>query len=612
MSLLNPLAFLFALLAVPIILLYLLRLQRREQNVSSTLLWRQSVMDREANTLWQKLRRNLLLILQLFTLAFFIFALVRPYINVPGAASGKSIVLLDASASMRATDVKPTRFDAARDKVRELIDGLGTNDQMTLILVDGSPRALNTLTSDKSQLLQTLDAAQPSLDAANWSAAIALAAATSANDKEATAIIVSDGAHADDLKLLAGKARFLPVGSNGDNIAITNLSLRRTLQGLAAFTRVMNTGAQDDKVLVSLRADGSLLDARTLTVPAGKTAEWTISNVNPNVTGIRATIDDAEHNTLAVDDAAYAINAVNTTRQALLLTRGNRFLEQALSTLPGIRVTRAVTPPIGTTNYDLYVLDGMSMTLPANANVMLIGAQSVFTTSGVFSNTDYVRAESHPIMRLVDWRNINVLDARRVNVPDWLKPVVQSQGGPLLFAGENVDGISIGGRPPLRRAVVIPFDLRRSDLPLQIAFPILIRNSVEWLAPPQGLNVPTSVKPGEVLAMPEGTTVRLPSGDRVTVGQRGFAQTDQIGVYTFDTGQVAGAFAVNFLNADESRIAPNPNLQVGNAVQAGEQTTSLPTSQRELWHLLALGALLLLLVEWWVYQRGVPAFRRRG
>ena len=82
MNILNPLALLFALLAVPIVLLYLLRLQRREQNVSSTLLWRQSTLDREANALWQKLRPNILLFLQLLTLLFLVFALIRPYINL--------------------------------------------------------------------------------------------------------------------------------------------------------------------------------------------------------------------------------------------------------------------------------------------------------------------------------------------------------------------------------------------------------------------------------------------------------------------------------------------------------------------------------------------------
>ncbi|BCX04417.1 MAG: hypothetical protein KatS3mg053_2355 [Candidatus Roseilinea sp.] len=605
MDLLNPLAFLFALLAVPIILLYLLRLQRREQTVSSTLLWRQVTMEREANTLWQRLRRNLLLILQLVTLAFLIFALVRPYVNMPSAVSGRSIVLLDASASMQATDVAPSRFEAARARVRDAINSLGANDQMTLIVVDGAPRALSALTSDKSQLLDALDSARPSLDAANWSAAIALAVATGAGDEDTTTLVVSDGAHADDLGLLPGKARFIPIGNSGDNVAISALTLRRTLRGLSAFVRVTNSGSQDDRALVSLRADGALVDARALDVPAGASAEWTIGNLSPNVVAVDARIDEAQLNFLAVDDAAYAVNPVNTTRHALLLTRGNRFLEQALASLPGLRVTRAVTALLGAQNYDLYVLDNMTATLPARANALLIGAQSVFTTSGVFSNTDYVRTEPHPIARNVDWRGVSVLDARRVNAPGWLRPVIESQGGPLVLAGESTED-------DLQRVVLIPFELRRSDLPLQIAFPILIANSVEWLAPAQGLNVPLNVKPGEVVPMPENTRVTLPSGEEVVSERRGFAQTNQPGIYTFDTGRAQGAFAVNFTNVSESRIAPNPNLQVGSTGTNAEQTTPLPTSQREFWHAMAAIALILLLVEWWVYQRGLPAWTRRA
>lgn len=604
MNLLNPLAFLFALLAVPIILLYLLRLQRREQNVSSTLLWRQVTMDREANTLWQKLRKNLLLFLQLATLAFLVFALIRPYVNMPSAVSGRSILLLDASASMQATDVQPSRFEAARNEARNVINSLGTGDQMTLILVNGSPRALSTLTNDKTQLLEALDSAQPSLDAANWSAAIALAAATGANNDQTTTIVVSDGANADDLQLLQGRTRFIPIGTAGDNNAISTLSLRRTLRGLSAFVRVTNAGPADDTVLVSMRGDGSLLDARTLNVPAGKSVEWTLNNINPNVAALQANIDEARLNQLKIDDAAFAVNAGNANRSALLLTRGNRFLEQALSALPGLRVTRAITPPIGTQTYDLYVLDGLTMTLPANANVMFIGAQTTFSTTGIFSNTEYVRVESHPVTQQLDWRNVNVLDSRRVEPPNWLRPLVESQGGALLFAGESPDDA-------LRRVVLMPFDLRRSDLPLQIAFPVLMANAINWLAPPQGLNVPASVKPGEVVPMPEGTRVTLPDGTVVEAGRRGFVQTRVPGIYAFDTGQVQGNFAVNFSNLSESQISPNRDLQLGSD-QNTPATTTNPTSQREFWHVLALIALVLLVVEWWIYQRGLPQIGRRA
>ena len=616
MNLLNPFALLFAALAVPIILLYLLRLQRREQSVSSTLLWRQVIMDREANTLWQKLRKSLLLFLQLLTLLFFVFALIRPYVNVRSQLSGKITVLLDASASMLATDISPalgapTRFESAKTEVRKLVNALGNNDQMTLIVVDGAPHIVSAASNDKAQLLANLDPINPTLTTANWSAAIALAAGLNSDSSTATTIVIGDGAHADDLKLLQGNARYIPIGSSGDNIALSTLAMRPTVRGLSVFVKVSNTGVKDDSVLVSVKADDALIDARTLKVAAGQSASWTLNGIDPKITTLRASIDQAAHNMLPADDVAYAVNVNNTVRRALLLTRGNRFLEQALAALPNLRTTRAISMPAATeATYDLYVVDNgagtLSVTLPFNANALVIGAGNIFSSSGSFSNTAYVRNEGHPILQSVDWRNVNLLDAQRVNAPEGLKPIVQVQGGAILFAGENVQ---TRGLTQLKRVVVLPFDLRRSDLPLQIAFPILIANSVDWLAPPQGLNVPTSVKPGEVVALPEGSLVQPANQQATTVDKRGFAQTEQPGIYRFrataNGNNVNGAFVVNFFNPIESAIAPNPQLQVGSG--AGATNTQTQLSQREFWGLLAALALLVLMAEWWVYQRGLPA-----
>ena len=87
MQLLTPLALAGGLLALPVILLYMLRLRRQEIEVSSIMLWQQLLQDTEANTPWQRLRRNLLLLLQLLILAALVFALARPFITVP--ASGQ-------------------------------------------------------------------------------------------------------------------------------------------------------------------------------------------------------------------------------------------------------------------------------------------------------------------------------------------------------------------------------------------------------------------------------------------------------------------------------------------------------------------------------------------
>src|SRR5690606_15281051 len=130
----------------PIIIFYMLKLRRRPARVSSLLLWQQVVQDRQANAPWQRLKRNLLLLLQLLILALLVLALARPYLNVPAEVQGNVVILLDASASMQATDVSPSRFAAAQAEALALIERLGANDAVSLLAVESTPRLLASAT----------------------------------------------------------------------------------------------------------------------------------------------------------------------------------------------------------------------------------------------------------------------------------------------------------------------------------------------------------------------------------------------------------------------------------------------------------------------------------
>ncbi|HLF81393.1 MAG TPA: BatA domain-containing protein, partial [Anaerolineales bacterium] len=132
MSFIQPSALLFGLLALPILLFYMLRMRRKEQQVPSTLLWSGLLLDRRASTPWQRLRRNLLLLLQLLILAGLVLAMARPAVPTAAVAGDTLIVLLDASASMQAVDVSPNRFEAARQAAEDLIEDLSPGAAMTL------------------------------------------------------------------------------------------------------------------------------------------------------------------------------------------------------------------------------------------------------------------------------------------------------------------------------------------------------------------------------------------------------------------------------------------------------------------------------------------------
>jgi len=273
MQLLTPLALAGGLLAIPVLLLYMLRLRRQELEISSIMLWQQLLQDTEANTPWQRLRRNLLLLLQLLILAALVFALARPFIVVPAPGSGRIVLLLDASASMNAADVAAgTRFRAAQQEAQSLLAALGVDDRVTLIRVAERPQLLASASNDRLALQAAIQDAQPGSGSADWPAALTLALGGMAQSDDFNLVIISDGGLGDPALLpeLPARVTWLPVGAAGENLAITALATRRrAAQAAQLFVRVTNYGAQDAGVVLSLYADGQFITSARHEVAAG-------------------------------------------------------------------------------------------------------------------------------------------------------------------------------------------------------------------------------------------------------------------------------------------------------------------------------------------------------
>jgi len=378
---------------------------------------------------------------------------------------------------------------------------------------------------------------------------------------------------------------------------------------------------------------------------------------------------------LALDDRAWAVHRQQQPVEVLLVSEGNLFLETALALFPHLQVsvikpedfgpsssvpqdTTADDPggpadpgepdaqsASGLTGIDrLTILDGIApitATLPPG-NLLFIAP---LRSSAYFSVTGKI---DHPMPRPVDINDpllahvslteVGILEAVRIPLPGWARPVIagdnptvsplEKEPGeavaagstPLLFAGET-DG---------RRIAVLCFALHRSDLPLQVAFPLLIANLTGWLAPGAGSNVPAQVAPGDPLALPmppEVETVRVtrPDGSVVRLevenGQAIFADTAQLGVYRaqWDQGEIGPSqadFAVNLFSPQESRIQPASSLPITSISPQGQATEKTSTAgsgqdnhraRREWWRPLAFVALGLLVAEWLVYQRATVA-----
>ena len=636
MSLLAPAALALGLLALPIVLLYMLRLRRREQTVSSTYLWRTLVRDRAANAPWQRLRRNLLLLLQLLILAALVLALARPALRLPGLGGGSVIALLDASASMQATDGDgSTRFDDARAAADRLISGLSGDDRLTLIRVGRTPTVLAAASADRPALRRALAAAAPENSAADWPAAFALAAGSTQGLSDPRIVIISDGGLPEGLPPLPGEVSFVPAGRAADNLAIAAQAARPTGNGTDLLVVVENPGPTTRSALLSLTVGGALYDSRRVALAAGgqSAQSWTLP---AGVGEVEARLEprDGAPDYLPLDDRAWSLLGANDERRVLLIGEGNLFLERFFAVLPGYELFRAAPEEAERAAaeagqpFDLTVYDGVPLPAgPLPGNTLVFNPQNqaaagdaavLLTVTGVLSDTTAVRVAADPLLANVDWRALSVAEAQQVAAPA-LSPLVEAAGGPLLLDGE------VGGR----RVAVFTFDLRAPDLPLQIAFPVIMANITAWLSPGSVIAGDDNLQPGATVSLlPDGraerVAVTLPDG---SIWQQDvddanapliFDQTQQIGIYRVAFVDAAGqnrpggAFAVNFFDAGESRIQPATGLQLGQtAITAAD--TGLE-GLRELWPWLLAGGLIVLLIEWWItYRRALrrPLFKTR-
>jgi Ca-activated chloride channel family protein len=608
MTLLAPAAAVLGITLPAILALYFLRIRRPTRIVPALHLWPDQIRDRQANVPWQRLRPSWLLFLQLLAAAVLVAAAVQPALTASATLARHSIVLLDASASMQATDVPPSRLEDAKRQVALVIDQLAPDDRMTLIIVGPSPRIAASSVGDRETLHRALRSVTASNGAADLSTALALAAGLVRPGDDARAYLYSDGI-AEPLRAAFGDGLPFPieyhrVGVSGENVGLTSLTVRTSAQARAAYLHIQNFGQQARTFSVEWRADNRLVDVRPLTLNGGQAQDMTLPVPNDAI-ALTARIDAGD--IFALDNSVTAVARTPRAFHLLLVTPGNVFLEQALRLRPDLQVD-VIAPaayragsPYAMTVFDRY----LPATLPDTPLIAVDPPAGTALAGGAPVGVGRVSAvdAGDPLLANVDLQDVHVARSRDLRASVFGRALVTTVQTPLVLVREE----------PFRQAL-FGFDLHESDLPLRVAFPILMQNLSEWMLPS---SVPShSFHPDEpVTIVPEAgataVTVTRPDGGRRSLPGTAiatFGETDLTGLYTVD--QVVGGkvdrswFSVNLFSATISQLKPPqrltlpPTRNVG-AVQAGHH------GQLEIWPWIALGALVLVVVEWLAFHRGL-------
>ena len=666
----TPLA-LLGLLFIPVVVaMYLLKLRRDETVVPSTLLWTRLIADVEANAPWQKLRRSLLLLLQLMLVAILALLAARPFFERPAGLARDVVLVIDTSASMAATDVAPNRLEAAKAAVMEALRELPTGGKVSVIAADRSARIVVNETADMGRVRQALDDIKPTSESGDLGDALELADKLAKRSGDAQILVATDGALATrPTARVAAPIRVISVGRARKNQAIVALAVRTAASTVtrSVFVSVANLDLERSRRRLEFWGDGRLLEVREVLLDAQARADVVVDDISGDVRTLEVRLVSADPSIstkpddLAVDDTAWAIIPPDRKRLILLVGPGDPYLETALSYLPNVElygVTPAEYGPASERNdgrpWDLTIFEGsLPATLPRTP--MLAIAPGTSSALGEVTGTLQqpgvgTLGVDEPILRYVDLSTTHISKADRLTLPDWARTIIPGpKGAPLLYVGSRA------GLP----TAVLAFEPRRSDLPLQVAFPILLANLTGELlggssAPAQAVQPGTPVSlalpsgaSGLAVTRPDGSVVELvpgtPDGASVT-----FTGTDLPGVYLVipylasaaspgpsarpaaaSPGPSAGPaesaassrFAVALFDVNESTIAPGSAATIealgaaaaaSPAQGAGATATDRPTTRDEMWAPLVILALLGLCVEWAVYHRDALTRMRRG
>ncbi len=682
MPLTTPLALLGLLFVPAVIAMYLLKLRREETKVSSTLLWQRLVADVEANAPWQKLRRSLLFLLQLLLVIILVLLAARPFIERPAGLARDIVLVIDTSASMAATDVSPDRLTAAKQAALDALKDLPAGGKVSVIEAGRTARIVAAGSSDLGRVRLAIESIRPTTAAGDLADALELASELASQSGDAEVLIATDAALASvPTTDVDAKVRVLRVGSErgSRNQAIVALAVRTAPSAVtrSVFVGMANLDVEPSMRRLELWGDGLLLEARDVRMGALQRADVIIDDVDLGVAVVEVRLVAADGSSdpskppdqLAADDRAWAIVPPDRKREILLVGEGDPYLETALSYLPNSNlfgVTPARYPADAQrrdgTDWDLIIFEGfVPATLPRVPTLVIAPPRTspAGAVSGKLTNPGIgTLSPDEPILRYVDLSTIHIAEAVKLALPAWARAVIPGpKGAPLLYAGV-LDGVPTG---------VLAFEPRRSDLPLQVAFPILIANLTGELM--GGSAAPAdAVKPGDpvVLAMPVGATglrVERPDGSIVELapGTAGgasvtFAQTNLLGVYTATAIRPAAGnasaspgspspsatptpsaspgasgspgtgsglvdpnapirFAVDLFDVAESTIIPGSAAvleNLGHAAPAPGASAapdpaveSRPPARDELWFPIVLLVLIGLCVEWALYHRDV-------
>jgi hypothetical protein len=571
---------LLAAVALAVVLLYLLRPPPPRRVVASLLLWARVRGDRKRPAA----RWLMLLLLALGAALAIALALTRPEVPTIAASAQRLTLILDNSPSMAArTHDGRSRWEHAVEEARALLKESSAAREVLLIDTAGLLPASGFVDRDSAA------AALAQLRVATWGNAHVLLAPQVPG---AQVHFFTDGVA--EVEAPEG-AIVHSLFEAADNVAVTAFEAR-PLSGdpthYEALVQVLNASPGDQRVRLLITGGDRFSIAQDLHLRAGEAVNATF-DVSDFEGGVLAAAVVCRSDAFALDDIAYAVIPAHRAKRVLLATSGNPPLEDALRSLPGVRLTVVTLDGYARAGErDAVVFDRFAPDEPPAAGALLLlpPARKWLAGHSIALASPRITGwtEAHPAIGGIAWANLRVtrasVEGAAKNGPEALVVAAGSASGALVSAGES-----------RARWLKLGFSLQDSNFALQADFPVFLGNALNWLTEP----IPVLMRGLGSIEVPlRGAQVRDGSGKPVVASataQGVVFEAPRVDVYTLT---VPGTQILVVANVPDPRYALINRTRLNRAAARVEGQASTRFWNAEPWMLLLLLAGTLLLVEW--------------
>jgi hypothetical protein len=627
MNLANPSALLWAMLAIPVVIFYVLKVRLRRVPVSTVIFWRQIFEQKKPRSIWQRLRHLISLAVQLALLFLLIGALAEPFLAGENLQARRIVLVFDNSASMNSTDVQQTRFLKAKEEAQRIIRGMRYRDEMAIVVAGTQPRVVCGLTGHQGTLLGALDSIDPTDGPTKLAEATALGQrlveeGDDPNDK-ARVIVLSDGCVADIASLIDGeRVRLIAFGTKAGNVGITRFQARRSPidpVGYEVLIEVANCSDETAECRLELDLEGNSIDVVPLKLEANgrwsKVIEQSAKAGGKLTAKLMKSAKEPWSDALAADDQAIAFLPKRDDLPVYLTDPDtNLFLFKVLEVNPltVVKTTKKTfaSVPAGAVQVfhkqapaalppgPLFIVDPRT-----DCELWKVGDKLL---NPIVTQQD----KDSPLMAHLRLDNLLMPEARKLAIS-------AAAGKPqVLAASVTGDPLFVCFDRPQGKVLVLTVNLDQGDLPLRTAFPIMAANALNFFAASRGelreaqatgaiaeVNLPSSEGSELLLRAPNGSTRKLPPNvARATIGP-----FDRCGVWSIVRAgrldEPIEEIACNLTNSAESDLRPPEALPAATTVEKSGLIGGI--SGRPLWFYLVAVAWLLVAAEWWMYQRRI-------